>query len=92
MQGVVLGNVSRSTMAKQKRLNTRNVNTLAISNIVRLAKILSQNMRYSRGLKHAACGPHVAHKNVLFGPRCFSGILKYLTFVLPSALKKDAAK
>ena len=41
---------------------------------------------YARGLKHAA------REGGLCGPRCFSGISKWLTFSLPGALKNDAGK
>jgi len=37
-------------------------------------------------------GPHVVREGVSCGPRCFSGIFKYSTFMLPSALTADAAK
>jgi len=54
--------------------------------LLSLALLCSLTLLYSRGLKHAA------RQSISRGPRCFSGIFKYLTFVLPSVLKKDAAK
>ena len=52
--------------------------------------VLSLKLLLNQGSQ--TLGPHVAREGVLCGPRCFSGILKYLTFTLPSALKTDAAK